>query len=73
MGWKVIDHEGYIEVYPEDEDVMHDHVVWEKDGEYLCDCECKPVPKLENGRLIIVHNSLDGREGVEWANEILKK
>lgn len=35
-------------------------------------CECKPVVEyLENDHVIIVHNSFDGREGVEWMNEIL--
>lgn len=34
-------------------------------------CKCKPVAKEEGDGLIIVHNSFDGREGVEWANEII--
>lgn len=39
----------------------------------LCKCECLPEHKTENGEsLIIVHNSFDGREGVEWTNEVLK-
>jgi len=35
-------------------------------------CECGPtVEFIENGEAICVHNSFDGREGLELANEIL--
>jgi hypothetical protein len=34
-------------------------------------CHCLPEVKHENGNMIVVHNSFDGREGIEWANEIL--
>jgi hypothetical protein len=38
----------------------------------ICNCECNPtVICEENDAFIIVHNSFDGREGVEWATEIL--
>ena len=36
-------------------------------------CLCNPKVTTENGEMIIIHNSYDGREGVEWANEILKQ
>lgn len=37
-------------------------------------CECNPsIQILENGDILIIHNSYDGREGLELANEILKK
>lgn len=37
-----------------------------------CPCLCHPkAERQENGVWIIVHNSFDGREGLEWANEIL--
>ena len=35
-------------------------------------CKCEPKVIHENGDIIIVHNSFDGSEGIEWANEILK-
>jgi hypothetical protein len=35
-------------------------------------CHCKPEVKTEGLNFIIVHNSFDGREGVEWTNELLK-
>lgn len=37
----------------------------------LSSCHCNPKIKYESGNTIIIHNSFDGREGVEWANEIL--
>jgi hypothetical protein len=48
------------------------------DSEYpSCPCKCRPE-HVETGNviegvtgLIIVHNSFDGREGVEWVNDIL--
>lgn len=37
------------------------------------DCKCKPKVEYirEEDRMIVVHNSFDGRECVEMANEIL--
>lgn len=56
---------------------IKDHIgitVEDKDGEIESPCECKPrIEVLENGAIIVVHNSFDGREGVEWANSILNK
>jgi hypothetical protein len=39
-----------------------------------CRCSCKPEIKFfENPRYwIVIHNSWDGREVVEWAEDILK-
>lgn len=38
----------------------------------FCPCLCDPrKEKSENGTWLIIHNSFDGREGVEWANEII--
>jgi len=37
-------------------------------------CKCDPEIKvIENGNVVIVHNSFDGKEAVEMANEILDK
>ena len=37
-------------------------------------CHCSPKVIIElNSEIVVVHNSFDGREGVEWANEILNK
>lgn len=35
-------------------------------------CECNPSVQLVEGEMICVHNSYDGREGLELANEVLK-
>lgn len=35
-------------------------------------CKCEPTVLNENGEFIVVHNSFDGREGVEIVNELLK-
>ena len=34
-------------------------------------CHCEPNIIVENGEIIVVHNSFDGREGVEWVNQLL--
>jgi hypothetical protein len=37
-------------------------------------CKCNPTIIIEDDSdIIVVHNSFDGREGIEWANEILNK
>lgn len=38
---------------------------------YYCKCKCGPLINFEGNNLIVIHNSFDGREGVEWVNEIL--
>lgn len=53
-----------VHVYPIDD--MKEHKL---DG---MDCECDPNVIIEqNSDIIIVHNSFDGREGIEWTDEIL--
>jgi hypothetical protein len=35
-------------------------------------CHCNPQVIIEpNSDIIVVHNSFDGREGLEWADDIL--
>ncbi len=37
-------------------------------------CKCNPEIIIQpNSEIIVVHNSFDGREGLEWANEILNQ
>lgn len=62
-------------VYPVNDEREHDLTVnYRPIGLPYCACECRPEHKeLENGAMVIVHNSWDGREGVEWANEILEQ
>lgn len=37
-------------------------------------CSCNPRREYisETGRWMFIHNSFDGREGLEWATQILK-
>ena len=39
----------------------------------VCQCKCNPKRIKEGERYIIVHSSFDGREGLEWATDILSK
>lgn len=41
-----------------------------KEHKELTTCECCPSVKFENGEMIIVHNSFDGRELNEQNNGI---
>jgi len=35
-------------------------------------CSCEPKTEIiENGDILIIHNSFDGREAIEWTNEII--
>ena len=36
-------------------------------------CHCEPTVRVAGNEIFVTHNSFDGREGVEWANEILNK
>jgi hypothetical protein len=36
-------------------------------------CKCEPRVEHINGNMVVVHNSFDGREGVEIVKEILEK
>lgn len=57
---------------------QHIERTWEfndcdSDAPLVSDCPCEPDIKDDGfGGWIIVHNSFDGREGVEIVNEILK-
>lgn len=65
-------------IYPVNDDDDH-FLETEYDMANQLKCICKCSPKLEfhnnyEGYIVgvsIIHNSFDGREAVEWANEIL--
>lgn len=66
----MIDPEKVYHVYPLND--LQKHYLkcqYPADGAPFCPCKCEPVWKEEDDSLIIVHNSFDGREGVEWAKE----
>lgn len=63
--WKTIEI-GYLD--------FRGHAVHDICQRLLCHCECAPIIKeLTNGAVLIIHNSFDGREGIEWVNEFLNK
>lgn len=35
-------------------------------------CECSPTVEYEGSEILVIHNSYDGREALEQAEEILK-
>jgi len=64
-----------IHIYPIDEEDQHIiFLTYPPLGEPYSECKCEPWFKpLENGSVVIVHSSFNGREAVEWAEEILSK
>ena len=61
-GWglfKTFEYQWHI--YPIDENHIEDNQL----------CSCEPKLTTENEVEIIIHNSFDGREGLELSNEIL--
>lgn len=79
----MVDEENIFHVYPRGD--TEDHILTVKQSvigvdmymvmiySMMCECKCNPrIERQKNGAVIVVHNSFDGREGVEWANEILK-
>ena len=55
-----------IHVYPLNDIYEHDI----SDAGNTCNCNPNVIVE-DDSQIIVVHNSFDGREGVEWANEIL--
>lgn len=56
---------------------LEEHTIEEgyKCGVWTGLCKCDPDKKLvdpDERTWIIVHTSFDGREGVDWANDLLK-
>lgn len=69
----MIDPDKVYHVYPRNDLESHYlECVYPSNRSPYCPCKCNPQFKEENESLIIVHNSFDGREGVEWAKELLK-
>lgn len=42
-----------------------------KEHDLASTCECGPRLEIENGEMIFIHTSYDGREIIEQVNEIL--
>lgn len=70
----MIDPDKVYHVYPRNDLESHFlECVYPAIGNPYCPCKCDPEFKEEEDALLIVHNSFDGREGVEVVNEILNK
>jgi hypothetical protein len=77
-GWKVhIDHEIVKHVIPVNdsgkhvEESLYGAFIFKKYP--VCPCSCKPRLLEDGGGPIFVHNSFDGREGIEWTKDILSQ
>lgn len=70
-----VDPDNIQHIYPVNDTYEHDLFCnFPLNGLPRCPCICNPEHReYENGAMIVVHNSFDGREGVEWVNEILKQ
>lgn len=57
----------YIHIVPVNDTEEHEE-------RYMEGYECKCEPKIEpiHDTILVIHNSFDGREGIEIVNEILK-
>ncbi len=68
----MIDQSRVYHVYPTgDLEEHHLECVYPLVGNPFCSCKCKPEYQQVDDSFIVVHNSFDGREGVEWVKEIL--
>jgi hypothetical protein len=68
----MIDPEKVYHIFPLND--LEEHITdceYPENGVPFCPCKCNPEWKEEDDALLIVHNSFDGREGVEWVNEQL--
>lgn len=79
MSWETVKTApNIVQVIPlEDEAEHYEGVIWGNlgFGDFpVSKCECHHrIETQENGTFIIIHSSFDGREGLEWAKDILNK
>lgn len=71
MAWEVIPIDEYIHVVPKDDTGDHSTLLEWVGLIYMFTCKCGVRLKFEKDKTIVIHSSFDGREGVEWAAEIL--
>lgn len=58
----------YIHVVPVNDDGEHEERLLQG-----YECKCNPKIEAAHDSILVIHNSFDGREGVEIVNEILKQ
>lgn len=80
MSWETVKTApNIIQVIPlEDEADHYEGVIWGDIGKDtlfpISKCECHPRTEAQESEIfIIIHSSFDGREGLEWAKDILNK
>ena len=78
MAWRTTQtDDSVIQVSPFDDEIENtEEVEWEimpLDDAPLSKCTCGARREVENNKWLIIHNSFDGREGLEWAQEIFAK
>ncbi len=80
--WAVFEERDSLHVIPMKDTKRHSRIIridncQFEDGSttemHYCPCACGPTHQYENNILIVTHRSFDGREGVEWVNEILNQ
>lgn len=67
------------QVVPLNDAGVHDESIHHRHGQLpVCRCVCQPehqeISSKKDGvvdAMIVVHNAFDGRQGVEWTNEII--
>jgi hypothetical protein len=77
MSWETyIESERVRHVIPLDDPPGHDDTShweeWPFGPAAVCDCACHPRREYQGDVCIFIHSSFDGREALEWAQEILK-
>lgn len=69
----MIDPSKVIHIYPKDEE--DDHIIfltYHLAGNPYSECKCEPWFKpADNGHVLVIHSSFNGREALEWTQEIL--
>ena len=63
------------DLQPHTTESVSDYCYTNPEGDLVCEpscaCLCSPKREQENGIWFFVHNSFDGREGLEWARDLL--
>ena len=74
-GWGVFEDDGFIHVYPVDEEHSQEiEFIGFIDLTPYSLCKCTPNIELSENKTgyIVIHGAFDGREALEETNEILK-
>ncbi len=73
MSWEVKPICGDIHVIPKDDLEEHSTNFEWRGLMHGCFCKCGVRYEIEDQKVIVIHSSFDGREGVEWANALLSE